>query len=99
MEFGKVCLDYDAEMKAANDSNNKEDLKYKLPSGQTLNIREERLKCAELLFAPSLQSNSKAEDGIHKYTYDSIIKCDQDIRKNLFSNIVLAGGCTMFEGC
>jgi hypothetical protein len=33
MEFGKVCLDYDAEMKAANDSNSKEELKYKLPSG------------------------------------------------------------------
>jgi len=28
MEFGKVCLDYDAEMKAANDSNSKEELKY-----------------------------------------------------------------------
>jgi len=33
MEFGKVCLDYDAEIKAANDSNNWEELKYKLPSG------------------------------------------------------------------
>jgi actin len=33
IEFGKVCLDYDAEMKAANDGNNKEELKYKLPSG------------------------------------------------------------------
>ena len=33
MEFGKVCLDYDAEMKAANDNNSKEELKYKLPSG------------------------------------------------------------------
>ena len=76
IEFGKVCLDYDAEMKAANDGNSKEDLKYKLPSGQILNIREERLKCAELLFAPGLQPNAKAEDGIHKYTYDSIIKCD-----------------------
>jgi actin-related protein len=27
------------------------------------------------------------------------MKCDSDIRKNLFSNIVLAGGGTMFEGC
>jgi actin len=57
------------------------------------------LKCSEVLFAPSISSNSKAEDGIHKYTYDAIMKCDSDIRKNLFSNIVLAGGGTMFEGC
>ena len=37
-------------------------------------------------------------DGIHKFTHDSIIKCDNDIRRDLFRNIVLAGGCTMFDG-
>jgi actin-related protein len=37
-------------------------------------------------------------DGIHKFTHDSIIKCDNDIRRDLFKNIVLAGGCTMFDG-
>ena len=26
------------------------------------------------------------------------MKCENDIKKNLFQNIVLAGGCTMFEG-
>lgn len=78
LEFGHVCQDFDAEIKAANDSNGKDDKdrKYKLPSGQIIQIREERLKCSEVLFAPGINSNSKAEDGIHKYTYDSIIKCD-----------------------
>lgn len=37
-------------------------------------------------------------DGIHKYNFDSIMKCDKDIQRDLFKNIVLAGGCTMFEG-
>jgi hypothetical protein len=63
-------------MKAANDGSSKDDRKYKLPGGQIIYVREERLKCAELLFAPGLNSNSKAEDGIHKFTYDAIIKCD-----------------------
>lgn len=40
----------------------------------------------------------KSEDGIHKYLHDCIIKCDNDIRKDLFKNIVLAGGSTMFKG-
>jgi hypothetical protein len=31
-------------------------------------------------------------------TYDSIMKCDVDIRKELYANIVLSGGSTMFEG-
>jgi len=26
------------------------------------------------------------------------MKCEQDIKRDLFRNIVLAGGCTMFKG-
>merc|ERR1712080_199451 len=29
---------------------------------------------------------------------DSIMKCDVDIRKDLYGNIVLSGGTTIFEG-
>jgi actin-related protein len=36
--------------------------------------------------------------GIHQTTYNSIMKCDVDIRKDLYSNIVLSGGTTMFPG-
>ncbi len=39
----------------------------------------------------------KEIDGIHKFTFDSIMKCENDIKKDLFKNIVLAGGSTMFE--
>ncbi|XLR30059.1 hypothetical protein HN51_049933 [Arachis hypogaea] len=33
--------------------------------------------------------------GIHEPTYNSIMKCDVDIRKDLYGNIVLSGGTTM----
>jgi len=36
--------------------------------------------------------------GIHETTYNSIMKCDIDIRKDLYANIVLSGGTTMYEG-
>merc|ERR1712173_265729 len=36
--------------------------------------------------------------GIHKLTYDSIMKCDVDIRRSLYENTVLSGGSTMFPG-
>ena len=36
--------------------------------------------------------------GIHEFTYNSIMKCDVDIRKDLYANIVLSGGTTMFPG-
>ena len=36
--------------------------------------------------------------GIHDTTFNSIMKCDVDIRKDLYNNIVLSGGTTMFPG-
>jgi len=70
--------------------------KYPLPGDVMLTLKEERIKCAELMFNPHLQG--RTEDGIHKSLHDCIIKCDNDIRKDLFKNIVLAGGSTMFDG-
>ena len=72
--------------------------KYSLPDSNEiyLTLKEERIKCPEILFNPPYFG--KELDGIHKFTHDSIIKCDTDIRRDLFKNIVLAGGCTMFEG-
>jgi actin-related protein len=56
----------------------------------------ERFRCPEVLFKPNLIGREFA--GIHQTTYDSIMKCDVDIRKDLYGNIVLSGGTTMFEG-
>merc|ERR1712037_554814 len=36
--------------------------------------------------------------GIHETTYNSIMKCDVDIRKDLYANTVLSGGTTMYPG-
>jgi actin-related protein len=94
----KKCLvaqDFDAELKQATEHSTIE-TRYSLPGDKPLILKEERIKCPELLFNPILFN--KELDGIHKYTHDCIIKCDNDIRKDLFKNIVLAGGCTMFFG-
>ncbi len=36
--------------------------------------------------------------GIHETTFNSIMKCDIDIRKDLYANTVLSGGSTMYPG-
>merc|ERR1719171_2676427 len=36
--------------------------------------------------------------GVHETTFNSIMKCDVDIRKDLYGNVVLSGGTTMFPG-
>ncbi|XP_055835070.1 actin-like [Solanum dulcamara] len=67
-----------------------------LPGGQDLNIGAERFRCPEVLFHPSLVG--KGPIGIHEKAYNSIMKSDVGIRKDLFANIVLSGGSTLFPG-
>ena len=38
------------------------------------------------------------QEGIHDTTFQTIMKCDVDIRKDLYANIVCSGGTTMFTG-
>ena len=57
---------------------------------QITTIGSERFRCAEVLFEPSMIGREGA--GIAQMTYDSIMLCDVDIRKDLYQNIVLSGG-------
>lgn len=36
--------------------------------------------------------------GVHETTYNSIMRCDIDIRKDLYANLVLSGGTSMYAG-
>ena len=48
------------------------------------------------MFQPSFLGKEAA--GMHETTYNSIMKCDVDIRKDLYANTVLSGGNTMYPG-
>ncbi|CAH8265655.1 unnamed protein product [Arabidopsis lyrata] len=86
-----VALDYEQELENATTYKT-----YELPDGQVITLGAERIRCPEVLFQPSLVGMESS--GIHEMTYKSIMKCDVDIRKDLYGNIVMSGGTTMFPG-
>lgn len=90
-----IALDYEEEMKKSQESSELEKT-YELPDGHVITVGSERFRCPEALFQPGLLG--KEAVGIGETTFQSIMKCDLDIRKDLYANIVLSGGTTMYPG-
>jgi len=90
-----VAYDYDQELDKATKTSEVEKT-YELPDGNLVTIGSERFRVAEVLFQPDLVG--KESQGIHQHLYESIMKCDIDVRRELYHNVVLSGGTTLLAG-
>ncbi|KAJ6803309.1 actin-related protein 4 isoform X2 [Iris pallida] len=79
---------------------------YELPDGQTIEVGADRFKVPDVLFNPSLVqmipgmenfADAAAARGLPQMVIESINKCDVDIRRELFSSILLAGGTASMQ--
>ncbi|XP_078161240.1 actin-related protein 4 [Carex rostrata] len=79
---------------------------YELPDGQTIEIGADRFKTPDILFNPSLAltipgiegfPDPASVRGLPQMILESINKSDVDIRRELFSSILLAGGTSSVQ--
>lgn len=95
--MGSIALNYESDYHAGTDHLNEEQRSYELPGGEIIQVDlRKRISSTEILFNPKLVG-SKAK-GIAQIAYDSIEKCDSDLKIVLYNNIELAGGSTMIPG-
>ena len=78
----------------------KKDLKeieqqYTLPDGEVISIGKELFEIPEILFQSTLFENSF--NGIHELINYSLMKCNNNIRNELFENIVITGGNSLIK--
>lgn len=91
----KLC--YTAENFYAEEDSHKPNDEYTRLNGDTITVGDQRFRCPEALFQPWLAKH-EACDGIHKIINNLIQKCDADVQRELWGNIVLSGGSSLFKG-
>ena len=91
-----VAIDYETALKESNASTQFEK-NYEMPDGKIITVGNERFRCPEYLFKP-LEMNGKELPSIQELVYNSIQECDVDVRRDLYQNIILSGGTTLYEG-
>lgn len=72
------------------------DQPFKLPDGKVIQLGPEKFRAPEVLFNPALIGLEYM--GVHQCLANAIAKSDLDIRRKLYSEIVLSGGSTLFTG-
>ena len=79
-----------------NELKNIDNFLYELPDGNKIELKEERIKCPEVLFNPSIINNN--DKNVSQNCYEAVEKCDNEIKKDIYKCIDLTGGSSMFPG-
>jgi len=63
-----------------------------------ITVNSARFCAPEALFQPGLIKEGDEVHGMHTMGHGTIQECDVDIRKDLYQNVILSGGTTLYEG-
>ncbi|GCB62847.1 actin-like isoform X2 [Scyliorhinus torazame] len=94
-KFCYIALNFEAELE--NFKNNSEEIKeeYELPDGQKMIITNQKFICPEVIFKPFILG--KDIQNLPALGHSVIERCSEETRNDMYANIVLAGGNSMFR--
>ncbi|KAI8799609.1 actin family [Cladochytrium replicatum] len=90
-----VAYDIPLEQKLANETTVLVE-PYTLPDGRVIKVGSERFEAPEALFQPHLVDSEGA--GVSEALFSCIQAADIDVRPELYKNIFLSGGSSMYPG-
>ena len=98
-----VSQNYNYDIQNSDDPLGLEERSYEMPNHDIIQVdHRKRFQATEILFNPSVikgEANGRQNaEGISNMAFRSIEKCDNDLKINLYNNIVLAGGSTLMPG-
>ena len=73
-----------------------ESASYRLPDGRVLELGADRFRAPELLFRPSLCGSEAL--GAGECVSVAVRRADLELRRELWANVLLSGGSTLFGG-
>ena len=92
-----ISQNYSYDMQLSEDPISFEDNRYELPGNNIIQVdHRKRFSSTEIIFNPSIMGCQ--DPGIAQMAFESIEKCDADLKINLYNNIVLAGGSSLMPG-
>lgn len=92
-----IAQDYEKTLAEAG-SSNQHNKDFELPDGQVVQVNTPRFKAPELIFKPALAKQGDETLGLAELCIKSINDCDVDVRTDLYANVILSGGSTLYEG-
>jgi centractin len=69
---------------------------FRLPDNSKINVGPEAFRAPEILFHPRLVGSE--DNGFHTMLHEAITSADVDLRKALYTSVLLSGGTTLLEG-
>ncbi|XP_053677061.1 actin-3-like [Anopheles nili] len=90
--FEKVC-----EVSASPTKETVAPVEFKTTNGTSVSLGAERFRCAEAMFEPAAIGHQQGR-ALPELIVETVTSCNEPARKDLYANIVLAGGSTMVCG-